>query len=426
MSKQIKIEGYISFMKSTKPAQMIIEDVLETGSLTLIHSGPGNSKTGLGLDMAASILTGRNWLGRFKIHTSDAYIFFISQDAPRYDLYRQSWKVFQRYFAERNAADCFLLESRFHIIDQNNIKLDSAGDVDTSALIQKIQGRLEAAVKTAKLADSLRAIGATGTDWKERLDAWSIEQGTAQAPGDDDFSYDGDPSDSALIGEPTVADGAPIVDSLPTPQVQPVISSEPVILLFWDVMLRFHDGKESQSDELVRVFEGIRKINRELKATSILYHHDNRGGDYKGDSSVIGSVDVAFQLVPGKGDDPSAPERTLSFGITKPRGIHVRPFSYRLIQENPKTSTESLRFEYLRDEHVNGEKAEKRAAKVSKIEPIEAAARRLYGKHSTVRGLHAAMKTAGFKVGKDRVGALIKEIKAERALAAGGQVEAAG
>src|SRR5438093_5965206 len=106
--RQIKIEDYVSFAKGTKPAQMVIGDVLETGSLTLVHSGPGVGKTGLGFDMAASILTGRDWLGRFKIQTKDSYIFFISQDAPRQDVLQQSWKVFRRSFAEHNRADVLL------------------------------------------------------------------------------------------------------------------------------------------------------------------------------------------------------------------------------------------------------------------------------------------------------------------------------
>jgi hypothetical protein len=175
------------------------------------------------------------------------------------------------------------------------------------------------------------------------------------------------------------------------PDVQPIAKPDPVIVMFWDVMRRFRGGKESQSDELAPFFDGVRKINTALGASSIVYHHDNRRGAYKGDTTVVGSVDVGYQLEPLKGDDPTAPVRTISFGITKPRGIQCRPFVYRMVREGIKTGDETLRYEYVREEQT-GIKGSSSKPKPVAIDPRESAARRLYKPGMTAKALGKALR----------------------------------
>jgi AAA domain len=409
LTRTIKIEGYADFLENTKPAQMIIEDVLETFTITMIHSGPGVGKTGLGFDMVASILTKRDWLGRFKVHTRDAYIFYISQDAARHEIARHSWKIFRKYFGTENVVDYFLVNARFNIIDQQNIKLDCDGGVDVADLITRIKARVEEASSDARLAEQLRTAGVKSED---ELLRWSDElvRQNAEPPDAADFTWQEEVPEDLKEDAPR---------TLPEFQVQPVVDGDkPVIIIMWDVLRRFHAGKESQSDELAPVFEALTRINRELNATSILYHHDNRSGEYKGDTAILGSIDAGFQLVPARGDDPTASVRTLNFDITKPRGIGCRPFVYRMVRENVKTDDESIRFEFVREGQEEVSKRRGKKVRTPSLALVGAGsrlevARSVWTSGMSQNALGKALRGRGEKIAKNDLQKLHKELQSE-------------
>ena len=372
-------------MQDTKQNAMLVKDMVQENALILLHAASGDGKSGYGFDLIGSILKQQAFMDKFDILATNVMVFFISQDAFKGDVQQQSWKILRKCFDAKNKTHRRLLNLRFHIIDQQDINLSKGRD-DEEALIEAIRTKRDASLAELYAVPSFKTIDKEAAQRAQAALAMSALDGFA---------------------EPEVGFSDEETDEMK-------------VLIVWDSMRQFRDGKESQSDDLAPVIKKLRRVNLDLGATSILYHHDNRGGNYRGDGSIIAGVDQEYHIVPAeKSDEQTDPIRTMHFKVPKPRGITLKPFVYRMVRENVDTPDEVIKFEYVRPLVKHERQPRTRARKerpVIAMDPAEAAARRLYAEGSTVRGLVIDMKTAGFKVSRDRASKLIKEIKAEHAL----------
>lgn len=389
--KPFNVQGYIEFLENTKPSAMLVKDVLEERNITLVHANSGTSKTSAwGYDLAAAMLAQEPWLGRFEILAQNVYIFFVSQDAPAHDVIRHSQKVFRKYFNMEDPRVREELNRRFNVLDYEGIKLGK-DSVDAEKLVESIRARL-AEVQPA-------------------------------VPGFKDLSAEQVKAAMATVAREAAGDYLPPVQ----PDEEPI--SEPKVLILWDSLRKLHDGKESASDELKPVIEGLRHVNRELDATSILFHHNNRSGTIRGDASIEDAVDQSYHIKRRSGCKATDVVQHFDLLIDKPRGIPLQPFVYGMIRENAHTKDEVIRFEYERElteadqeegpRRSKGSKGGSAPLKVVEVDPVLAAAREHWKPGVSARSLHETLtKKLRHKVSRERVGNLVKNLKAEGQVAA--------
>jgi hypothetical protein len=376
--EKFKIQGYFDFLENTKPGSMLVKEVLEESNILLVHANSGTSKTSAwGYELAASILADKPYLGRFEILAKNVYIFFVSQDAPAHDVVRHSQKVFRRHFDFSDPRVRDELNKRFNVLDYEGILLGKDSP-DAQALVESIRQRLQ---EVLPQAPSFRDISS------KQLEAAKACLRTVQEL------------------PPVVPDDEPL--------------DEPKVLVLWDSLRKLHDGKESASDELKPVIDGLRYVNRELDATSVLFHHNNRSGTIRGDASIEDAVDQSYHIKRRKGCKPTDPVQHFDLLVDKPRGIPVQPFIYRMAREDVHTKAEVIRFEYVRElpsEEADAKLKQGRdkTTKDTGANPKLEAARREWTEGMSIRALAKKIK-----VGRIKAKELIEELQAERALRAG-------
>jgi hypothetical protein len=315
--EKFKIQGFIDFVENTKPSAMLIKDVLEERNITLVHANSGTSKTSAWCyDLAAAVLSDTPFLGKFDILAKNVYVFFVSQDAPAHDVVRHAQKVFRRYFNLKDPAVQKMLNERFNVLDYQGIKLGKS-----SIAAEKVVDSIRARLKEVQLP----VPGFTDVSAEE------VERAALKA------------AEAKLVTVPVDEDDD--VLSAVQPDEQPI--HEVKVLLIWDSLRKLHDGKESASDELTPVLDGLRHVNRELDATSIVFHHNNRGGTIRGDASIEDAVDQRYHI---KRVNSQATDDVQFFNlfVGKPRAVALQPFRYRLVREHMSQGTETIRFEYVR------------------------------------------------------------------------------
>jgi hypothetical protein len=392
---KFRVQGYVDFLTNTKTSAMLIKDVLEERNITLVHANSGTSKTSAwGYDLAAAMLAQQSWLGHFDILAQNVYVFFVSQDAPAHDVVRHSQKVFRRYFDLKDRKVRAELNRRFNILDYEGIKFGK-DSVDAEKLVESIRARLH--------------------------DVVGQEQ--PEIPGFRDVSADESVRAAAALKRIGTDDDLPSVQ----PDEEPI--AEPKVLILWDSLRKLHDGKESASDELKPVIDGLRHVNKELDATSILFHHNNRSGSIRGDASIEDAVDQSYAIKRVPGHKATDAIQLFDLNVEKPRGVALQPFRYRMTREEAHSEDELIRFEYVRElsEADLEERATSGAKKatapspggVVEVDPVMAAARKHWKPSMSVRALHAHLTDKlKLQVGRARVSKMIETIRAERQVGA--------
>lgn len=376
-----RIQGYFDFLENTRPGAMLVKEVLEEGNILLVHAGSGMSKTSAwGYDLAASILADEPFLGRFEILAKNVYIFFVSQDAPAHDVVRHSQKVFRGHFDLSDRETRRELNARFNVLDYEGISLGK-NSPDAERLVESIRKRLlEVSPEAPKFQDlSPRQVRAAEASIRRQSDWQDL---------------------------PSVM-----------PDERPL--GEPKVLVLWDSLRKLHDGKESASDELKPVIEGLRHVNRELEATSVLFHHNNRAGTIRGDASIEDAVDQSYHVKRRKGCKPTDAVQHFELHVEKPRGIPVQPFTYRMVREEAHTQAEIIRFDYVRElvgeaPSSNLRQADAALAGGPKGDPRLERARRVWSEGMSIRELAREIRVA-----RSKAKALIAELRAEQGSHAG-------
>jgi hypothetical protein len=376
------------FNNRTKWPQQLIKNFLVRGMRHVLIGTYGAAKSTVSLDIVGSILTQREWLGRFAINASNPVIFYVSEDASDTDLKAQSYKVLREYFSWTNPEHARLLNARFHVVAGQNIKLPA----DQDAVIEMIRNTIR---------------------------GWD-EQGRLQPFGEPvrEVSFE-DMAPHEVANASRAVERKEVVEAETPIEAGEIDLSRFDILLIYDSARRIHNAKESDSKEMSEVNNALSAIERATGATSLVLLHENRRGEYKGDTSIIDSAQQAYQLTceRSKRHDPV---RDITVGVEKNRGLNVQPFIIKFAWTGQETADEKIRLSHGGDAPRDGDRKERpsRAGRVlPDIDPILTAVRKQWTPGMSARALHETLtKKLKLNVSRDRVGKLVKTVQVERSM----------
>lgn len=85
-----------------------------------------------------------------------------------------------------------------------------------------------------------------------------------------------------------------------------LINKEEYVLVIFDALIRLHNAKENDADEMAKVMQAFREIIKQTDATVLIIHHErkSRDGDKRersrGSGDIVGAVDCQFVLEEGE------------------------------------------------------------------------------------------------------------------------------
>ena len=283
--RPIALEGARS-LRGVGPPDMVIDQILPQGGITLVTGQKYTSKTFFALEAARAVATGEPFMGRWKV-MAPGNVLIVEQDSPRYDTGRALWALLANQFHEESEEDRSVEGS---CVDPIYV----AWHPDLN-----LQNRLDAmrVADTAKKLYTFRGEGLYLTNQIDETPGGSFI--TSIAKEEHDWGYRG------------------------------------ARLIILDSARSLHRGEENDSGEMENFVQNVKFIRKETGAAIIIIAHDSAiGTRTRGSTALDAGVDSEYAITKRK------KSRDYGLFVRKGRGIEPPEFRYTIsTEELPEIGT---------------------------------------------------------------------------------------